>query len=291
MTFAAKAKNSTGFTGPLSFLNTYTYIMSDSGLLNNLGATTEFAQGASFWNRYGRTIYNATVAQVAYNASFVNGTSRPKPVLRTTSQSRIQNSQINWALGFFGPSFSTVADPTLANASSEFEVVVITEGGTENNTLAAYDSCIDEYATDEIGYLGDNLQLGYMDKYLVSATARMQQYAPADFTFTTNDTFAMQLICAYETTYIGMSDFCNLFSPDEWAGFENSLDIQCMCTISLGSRIQRTDFQRLFRLRIWQSHRSCPRNWLPTRTPRASPKAIHSCIEQQRKLDTGQQRR
>jgi len=43
---------------------------------------------------------------------------------------------------------------------------------------------------------------------------------------TTNDTYAMQSICAYESGYIGSSDFCNLFSEDEWAGFENTLDIE-----------------------------------------------------------------
>jgi hypothetical protein len=36
-----------------------------------------------------------------------------------------------------------------------------------------------------------------------------------------------QSICAYENTYIGMSDFCGLFTAEEWAGFENTLDIEC----------------------------------------------------------------
>ena len=38
------------FTGPLTFLNSYRYQMGES-LLTNLGANTEFASGASFWNR------------------------------------------------------------------------------------------------------------------------------------------------------------------------------------------------------------------------------------------------
>lgn len=36
----------------------------------------------------------------------------------------------------------------------------------------------------------------------------------------------MQSICAYEYNFTGMSSFCNLFTADEWAGFENTLDIQ-----------------------------------------------------------------
>lgn len=68
------------------------------------------------------------------------GTARPKPVIRTTGQSRIQNSQISWALGFFGPSFYEIADPELTSFTngSLFDVVVIPEGGVENNTLASY---------------------------------------------------------------------------------------------------------------------------------------------------------
>lgn len=58
-------------------------------------------------------------------------------MLRTTSQSRIQNSQISWAAGFFGSSFEVVPDPLFTDVMSDFDVVVIPEGGTENNTLAS----------------------------------------------------------------------------------------------------------------------------------------------------------
>jgi hypothetical protein len=228
--FAAKVKNftvanaSAAFTGPLAFLNSYDYIMSES-YLTGLGASTEFMSGVQFWNRYGRTLYNATVGQLAYNASYANGTARPKPVLRTTSQSRIENSEIDWALGFFGPSFEVTPNPTLANATSPFNVVIIPEGGTENNTLASYDSCFND-DVDGIGDIGDNDVYNYIPVYLTAATARLQAYAPAGFTFNTNDTYAMQSICAYENGYIGMSDFCYLFTEDEWAGFENTLDVE-----------------------------------------------------------------
>ena len=36
----------------------------------------------------------------------------------------------------------------------------------------------------------------------------------------------MQSICAYETNYLGSSSFCNLFTLEEWQGFEASLDIE-----------------------------------------------------------------
>lgn len=238
--FAEKLSNftsgsSTGsFTGPLRFLNGYTYIMKDNGLLTGLGAATEFSAGLQFWNRYGRTLYNASAAQLQYNATYANGTARPQIVLRTTSQSRIENSQINWAMGFFGPSFSTVPNPTLADWTDPFRVVIIPEGGSENNTLASYDSCFNDY-NEVPGYLGDMDLYTYLPKYLGPATARMQRYAPAGFTFTINDTYAMQSICAYEYNYIGMSSFCGLFTADEWAGFENTLDIEYYYDYAFGN--------------------------------------------------------
>lgn len=224
--------NSSGsFTGPLAFLANYRYPIVDTGLLTGVGATTEFASGVTFWNRYGRTLYNATVGQIAYNASFPNGTARPPVVLRTTSQSRIYNSQINWALGFFGTSYQTVPNPSIANATSPYEVVVITEGGTENNTLASYDSCMNDN-DPVLGYLGDLDLFTYLPKYLGPATKRLQAYVPDGLTLTYNDTYAMQSICAYETAYIGDSDFCGLFTADEWAGFENTLDMECKHTFA-----------------------------------------------------------
>lgn len=138
----------------------------------------------------------------------------------------MHNSEINWALGFFGPSFQVTPDDTLANATSAFDLVIITEGGTENNTLASYDSCTNEYATDNVLYLGDYLLETYIPKYLAEATARLQEYVPSGFDWTVNDTYAMQSICAYETGYIGESNFCGFFTEEEWAGFELTLDTE-----------------------------------------------------------------
>jgi len=200
--------------------------MNSQGLLTGIGASTEFNAGVTFWNRYGRTLYNATTGQLAYNATAGNGTARPKPVLRTTSQSRMTNSEINWALGFFGPSFQAVPDPKLTEFTngSQFDVVVIPETLGQNNTLAAYESCYNNNVDpqDELGDL--DLEL-YLSKYLVNATKRLQAYCPPGFTLNYNDTYAMQSICAYETGYIGQSDFCTLFTQQEWDGFEQTLDI------------------------------------------------------------------
>lgn len=195
--FAQKLSNFTSanataqFTGPLSFLNGYTYELGSSYLVGT-GAAQSFTAGTTFWQRYGRILYNATQGQLAYNASFPNGTARPKPTLRTTGQSRIWNSGINWALGFFGTSYEMTPNPTIANATSPFNWVVIPEGGTENNTLASYDSCFNDNNVPT-GELGDLDLENYLKIYLVDATARLQQYAPEGFTLNTNGKFNFAL--------------------------------------------------------------------------------------------------
>lgn len=188
--FAAKLQNfttanaSAQFTGPLAFLNGYTYTLGSQFLVAQ-GASQSFTAGVTFWQRYGRVLYNATQGQLAYNASFPNGTERTKPVLRTTGQARIYNTEINWALGFFGQSFMATPNPTIANATSPFDLVIIPEGGTENNTLASYDSCFND-VNFTIGYLGDINVEQYITIYLPAATQRLQQYAPSGFVLNVN---------------------------------------------------------------------------------------------------------
>jgi hypothetical protein len=116
---------------------------------------------------------------------------------------------------------------------SLFDVVIIPEGGTENNTLASYDSCF----ADDLPFIGDigdrDTFFEYAPLYLKDARARLSMYSP--FPLTTNDTYAMQLLCAYETAYISSSDFCTLFTADEWDGFENALDIEYYNDYSFGT--------------------------------------------------------
>jgi hypothetical protein len=216
------------FTGPLEFLNDNIDVMSDKGFLTGEGGSTEFARGVSFWNRYGRTLYNSTRTQLQYSPDFDDDTKRPKVSLRTTSQSRIQNTQISWALGFFGPSFNSTPDQHLIDWEAPFSLAIIPEGGTENNTLASYDSCFNDSNDDNVAVATDNRE-AYEAVYLRSAVERLQHYAPAGFNFTFRDLYAMQLTCAYQFAFLEMSDYCadDVFTTEEWDGFDNALSIQC----------------------------------------------------------------
>ena len=55
----------------------YVWLDALMSYLTGIGAQTEFQAGVTFWNRYGRTLYNASVGQLAYNATASNGSSRP----------------------------------------------------------------------------------------------------------------------------------------------------------------------------------------------------------------------
>ena len=85
-------------SGPLSFLNNWEYRLGYETLLPT-GASTEAAAGAFFWSQYGRLLYRAESGVADWDPSlnvWPNGTARPKPTFRTTSQSRILESARWW---------------------------------------------------------------------------------------------------------------------------------------------------------------------------------------------------
>ncbi|KAF7973522.1 hypothetical protein HWV62_14944 [Athelia sp. TMB] len=232
-TFAAKLINFTTarpdatFTGPLDFLNTWSYELGQGpleGTLTAPGSVTEFTSGVRFWNQYGRLLYNATAGQPRYNASLVGNT---KPVLRTTSQTRILQSAQYWATGFFG-----------FNSSDNYDLFVIPEGGVENNTLASYDSCKND-GNASVYYLGDYAAINYIPHYLQPAQRRLASYMPEGFDLNVNDTYGIQEICAYEVAAFGTSDFCSLFTLAEWEGFEYSTDLAYYGDYSYGNPVGR----------------------------------------------------
>lgn len=143
--------------GPLAFLSDWVYTLS-LDLLVTTGASTEATAGANFWTNYGRLLYRAGPGVAGWNQSlnvYPNGTARPTPVFRTTSEARILESARWWLSmsslyllschdlitenshptgGFFGN--------TGANSSyDQYNLVIIPEIDPFNNTLASYDSC------------------------------------------------------------------------------------------------------------------------------------------------------
>lgn len=192
---AATGSSGVSATGPLEFLNTWTYKLG-AEILTPFGRLQPHNLGVGFRVKYGELLNGFTEI----------------PVFRTTSEDRMQNSLANFAVGFFGvPEYLT----------SYHEEIIIESSGF-NNTLAPWENCpnANNEISDVSGYPSGN----WTQIYLNQTTARLQQYL-AGLNLTADDVYAMQQLCAYETVALGYSSFCDLFTEEEWRGFEYSIDL------------------------------------------------------------------
>ncbi|KAJ5817495.1 phytase [Penicillium robsamsonii] len=219
----------TGFaTGPLSFLNDWDYVFVGGGTntLLSSGTATAQAAGAEFWSRYGRLLYNAGSDNLFWQESlnvFPNGTARPKPVFRTTSEKRILESARWWLNGFF-------ADGDATSAHDHYNLLVIPEGPGLNNTLAPYDVCSGDMTEGEKALTEDFIPL-----FTASALTRLSSLLPSEFNLTALDIYAMMNLCPFETTALGASSFCALFTEQEWKDYDYASDLHFYGDYSFGS--------------------------------------------------------
>ena len=86
-----------------------------------------------------------------------------------------------------------------------------------NNTLAPWNNCPN--ANNDIYNFGFNASDTWQNIYLKNTVKRLQQYIDG-VELTIADVAAMQQLCAYETVSLGFSKFCDLFTEEEWEGFE-----------------------------------------------------------------------
>ena len=99
----------------------------------------------------------------------------------------------------------------------------IIEGTGFNNSLAGYDNCNNSNLPVSSG--GSNASTIWEGIYLANATTRLQAMTTG-FNWTTSQVYAAQGLCPYETVAFGFSEFCQLFTYQEWQGFEYSIDLQ-----------------------------------------------------------------
>ncbi|KAJ3842888.1 histidine phosphatase superfamily [Lentinula raphanica] len=183
-------------TGPLEFLNTWTYKLG-AELLTPFGREQLFNLGVGFRVKYGDLLKNFTGL----------------PVWRTTSEARMVDSALHFAAGFFG---------VQSYQSSYHQLIEIEEEGF-NSTLVPWDVCPN--ANNAIWELGDDATAAWNNVYLVDAQKRFAQYLPG-FNLTIEDVAGMQALCPYETVALGYSAFCDLFTEDEWKGFAYGIDLK-----------------------------------------------------------------
>ncbi|KAI5121929.1 hypothetical protein M0805_000258 [Coniferiporia weirii] len=206
--FAAKVHNATiaKFTAKdeLAFLNTWTYKVHrlsspqlGAELLTPFGRKQLFDLGVGFRIKYGELLKGFTGL----------------PIFRTTSEERMVQSALNFAARFFGvPDYTT-----------DYRQLITIESGGYNNTLAPYDTCTNANANGIVD-LADSEVGKWAGVYLLDAFTRLEPMVDGmNLTFV--DVLAMQELCAYETIALGTSAFCDLFTQEEWEGFEYLFDL------------------------------------------------------------------
>lgn len=182
------------WSGVLDFLNTWTYTLG-AEILVARGRQELFDSGVLFYYNYGHLYDTST-----------------KIVARTTTQDRMLKSAEYFMAGFFGFEWTQ-------NAS----LVPLIEKNHFNNSLAGYFQC--DKSNDYVSLAGTNASLYWESIYLADATKRLRQYT-GNYDWTVADSYNAQTLCPYETVAYGYSNWCDLFTYEEWQGFEYSIDLQ-----------------------------------------------------------------
>ncbi|KAI0752965.1 phytase [Daedaleopsis nitida] len=198
--------------GQLSFLNDWTYKLGEE-ILTPFGRQQLFDLGVSMRMKYGFLLQNFTAANTL-------------PVFRTESQDRMLSSALNFALGFFGPSLE-----------GKYQQLITIEASGYNNTLSPSKTCLN--ARDHSrGERAVPFVREWANIYLQDALARLRpQVKHLDLTI--EDVYRMQQLCPYETIAIGYSKFCELFTEEEWRGFDYSVDLYFWYNSAFGSPVAR----------------------------------------------------
>lgn len=210
MIHQAQAAGNFQAKGDLAFLNTWKYKLG-SEVLTPFGRSQMFQLGVSYRQKYGFLIpFESDRPRDPNNL----------PVFRTTSQHRMYHSALNFAAGFFG-----------LPLEHKYHQSIIIENHGFNNSLAPYFSCPNAQASRPAGPQKSNI---WKEISLKASQKRLNQLV-SGIQFSTSDINTMQALCAYESVALGTSDFCKLFSPEEWKDFTYANDLEFWYTASFGN--------------------------------------------------------
>ncbi|KAF9480866.1 phosphoglycerate mutase-like protein [Pholiota conissans] len=207
-----KAPETWNASGALDFLNEWTYKLGEE-LLTPFGRQQLYDLGISTRMKYGFLLQNFTEQNTL-------------PVFRTESQDRMLASAMNFAIGFFGYPFE-----------GQYQQSITIEAEGFNNTLAPYKTCPNANLKTK-----SDRGLWYISRwaeiYLKDAQKRLQKDMHG-MELSIQDVYIMQQLCPYETVALGYSKFCELFTEEEWDGFNYALDLQFWYGSAFGSPVAR----------------------------------------------------
>ncbi|KAJ7611620.1 phosphoglycerate mutase-like protein [Roridomyces roridus] len=200
-------------SGDLAFMNEWTYKLGEE-VLTPFGRQQLFDLGISMRMKYGFLLKNFTETNTI-------------PVFRTESQDRMLASAMNFAIGFFGYPFE-----------GQYQQSITIEAAGFNNTLAPYKTCPNSNDKSK-----SDRGRAYVEKwagvYLKDAQARLTPQL-VGYDLSIEDVYVFQQMCAYETVALGYSKFCELFTEEEWDGFDYSLDLYFWYNSGFGFPLARS---------------------------------------------------
>ncbi|KAI0701864.1 phosphoglycerate mutase-like protein [Cytidiella melzeri] len=199
-------------TGELEFMNTWTYKLGEE-VLTPFGRQQLFDLGVATRIKYGYLLK-------AFSKS------NTLPVFRTESQDRMLASALNFAAGFFGIPYE-----------GQYLQSITIEADGYNNTLAPYKTCPNANDRDKADR-GVWFVRNWANIYLQDAHARLAPQLKG-YDISVEDVYTMQQMCAYETVAIGHSKFCELFTQEDWEGFDYSLDLYFWYDSAFGAPLAR----------------------------------------------------
>ncbi|KAJ7750418.1 phosphoglycerate mutase-like protein [Mycena maculata] len=200
-------------TGDLAFMNEWTYKLGEE-VLTPFGRQQLFDLGISMRLKYGFLLKNFTESNTI-------------PVFRTESQDRMLASALNFAIGFFGYPFE-----------GQYQQSITIEERNFNNTLAPYKTCPNSNDNTKADR-GRNYVAAWAEVYLKEAHARLAPQL-VGYDLSIEDVYILQQLCPYETVALGYSKFCELFTEEEWDGFDYSLDLYFWYNSGFGFPLARS---------------------------------------------------
>ncbi|MCJ1358238.1 MAG: hypothetical protein MMC33_008237 [Icmadophila ericetorum] len=192
---ASAKKSGATFTSDLEFLNTWSYGLGYEILVPN-GRKELFDSGVLHYYQYA-ALYNPNTTVVA----------------RTTTQDRMLKSAENFLTGFFDLPWQTYGNIKLEH---------IIEAQNFNNSLAGYHQCPN--FGNPHGVDGSAAAQQWSTIYLQNTTARLNSMSTG-FIWTPAVINTAQALCPYETVAFGFSEWCSVFTFEEWQGYEYSVDL------------------------------------------------------------------
>ncbi|KAG9021400.1 hypothetical protein FS837_007301, partial [Tulasnella sp. UAMH 9824] len=196
--------------GSLEFLNTWKYALGNE-ILTPFGRQQMYDLGLNLRIKYGFLLNNFTDAL---------------PVFRTESQDRMLHSAANFAIGFFGYPHE-----------EQYLNSITYETPGVNNTLSPDKTCPNAKSQTR-GQRSRWYIAQWVSRYLLDAAKRLQKDIHG-IDIGPFEAYNFQQLCAYETVALGYSKFCELFTEEEWEGFEYAMDLLFWYNSAFGSPVAR----------------------------------------------------